>query len=469
MKVYNYPKPKAPHYKKPESVEECLPMARMLVEQEHGRAALGPVKKGENILIVTLPDQDEFIKEAVTRAFQEKGANSVDFISGDMLAGERLKRYSAENGWREATMFVEGRASTSITNSDLATGILTDKLIKYLKKHSEYDSIFFDIGQRTQKKKVFGDKFKNNWILNNWEEFVSGIWIFPASLLKEIEKRTLAPLKQASAIRITDPEGTYLEYTLTEEEAERWWRTAYREGHLYLNPFQGTVKTPGGPIIPKVTGVLAGTANHTGYFPRIQLYFNEGRLIDVEGGGKYGEKIKELMEEYEDIQWPGYPDKGLFWLVDTALCTIPKAFRRTSDLFDSYLQYPNIPERNRNGIFHIGFGSASSTHTKEMMQYAEEHGIPTGHIHVHNYFVTFEVKIRGTNQWYKIVDKGRITVMDDPEIRAITSEYGNPDHLLSYEWVPPLPGINCKGDYLEDYAPDPAGYLKERMEKGEQI
>jgi hypothetical protein len=468
MRVYNYPEPRALTYKKPTSVEECLPIARKLAEQEHGRGALGVVGKGENILIVTLPDQDEYVKEAVIQALKERGANSVDFISGEVLAGEPLRKYSAEDGWREAEMLVEGRASTSITNADLATGVLTDKLVKYLERHPEYDGVFFDIGQRDQKKKVLGKKFKNNWLFNNWEEFVSGIWTFPSSLLREIEGRTIAPLRQASAVRITDPEGTYLEFSLTEEEAERWWRTAYLEGHLLFNPFQATVRK-GRPVIPRVNGVLAGTSNHTGFFPHIRLYFKGGKLVDVEGGGKYGGKIKELMEEYADVHWPGYPDKGFFWLVDTALCTIPKAFRRRSDLFDSYWQYPNIPERNRSGVFHIGFGSASTAHTEEVLNYAGEHGIPTGHIHVHNYFATFEVRLRGTNHWYKVVDKGRITVMDDPEIRAIASEYGDPDQLLSYDWIPPLPGINCKGSYLEDYGADPAGYLKERLERGEPI
>jgi hypothetical protein len=81
----------------------------------------------------------------------------------------------------------------------------------------------------------------------------------------------------------------------------------------------------------------------------------------------------------------------------------------------------------------------------------------------------YEPYIKPLEEVKKIVDKGRITVMDDPEIRAIASEYGDPDQLLSYDWIPPLPGINCKGSYLEDYGADPAGYLKERLERGEPI
>ena len=182
-------------------------------------------------------------------------------------------------------------------------------------------------------------------------------------------------------------------------------------------------------------------------------------------GGKYGEKIQELVDKYSDVHWPEYPKEGMFWFVDTALCTLPKAFRRTSDLFDSYWQYPNITERNRSGIFHMGFGSSSITHTDEQIEYAQEHDLPTGHIHVHNYFATFEVKLADSNRWHKIVDKGRMTSMDEPRVRAEAAKYGNPDELLTHDWEPPLPGINCEGDYYEDYAPAPAPYIQDRIKK----
>ena len=136
-------------------------------------------------------------------------------------------------------------------------------------------------------------------------------------------------------------------------------------------------------------------------------------------------------------------------------------------MFNSYWLYPNAPERNRAGVFHMGFGVRR--HGEEHIKYAEEKNLPHGHIHVHNYFATFEVKLQGTNYWYRIVDKGRITAMDDPEIRALAVKYGDPDELLSYDWVPPLPGINCDGDYMKDYAPDPIAYLKNRMKEGKPI
>jgi len=63
MAVYNYPGPRAPKYKKPTSMEDCIPQAKRLVKISSGdvygtsrlsqnRYVLGPVKKGDQILII---------------------------------------------------------------------------------------------------------------------------------------------------------------------------------------------------------------------------------------------------------------------------------------------------------------------------------------------------------------------------------------------------------------------------------
>lgn len=114
-------------------------------------------------------------------------------------------------------------------------------------------------------------------------------------------------------------------------------------------------------------------------------------------------------------------------------------------------------------------GMGSRRHLSNHGQYAKDNHIPLGHIHVHNYFATFEIKVQGTDYWYKIIDKGWVTAMSDPRIRALTTQYGDPNELLSYDWQPPLPGINCEGDYLKDYAPDPLAYLKKRLKENKPI
>jgi hypothetical protein len=490
MKVFNYPSARAPLFKKPTSIDDCLPQARLLVEKVPASQPIpltvSPklfVREGDRVLIVTMPDQLDCITEAATQALREQGGQKVDFIYAEELLGQKCERYSVEDGWRETELLKEGKASGGPL--DLITGLgLGEATSKYLDKHPEYTSVFLDIGGANIKRALGkqAHKFSGFWPLNNWEWFLSKGQAFPFKLLEELERRTIEPLEKASAVRITDPEGTYLEYSLTAEEAKRWQMCALVHGHLFMDPLMATSgelrrisgQTSGAsleplPVFHDLNGVLAGTANHCGFFPRIELYFDHARLVEVKGGGRYGDNIRELMDSYKNIHWPGYPDKGYFWFCDCALCTSVGAFRRTSDMFDSYWLYPNFPERTRAGVFHLGFGSRTSRYEKEFTQYAQKHDSSRGHIHVHNYFATFEIKIRGTNYWHKLVDKGYMTVLADPELRAIATQYGDPDELLTYDWIPPLPGINCEGDYLQDYAKDPISYLKKRINDEKMI
>lgn len=480
MTRYAYPVPKSPNYRKPEGVEECLEQARLLIKKEHGRAAMGPVKKGDQVLIVTLPDQDACVKGALTEAFKEAGAEKVDFILSSEFTGEDPQVTTVEEGWREVEILKQGRAPGAYAAKKNARGIDgVNVLRQYLDGHPEYTTLFWELGGRRHKATALrehGHKLRGNWLFNNWEEFLSKAWVYPDELWREIERKIIEPLGEASAVRITDPEGTYLEYNLTRDEAKRWQMTAFLPGHLLMDPLQATAEEAAvtthinptiPPVFPRHCGVLAGTANHVGFFPRIELHFDQGRLVDVKGGGKYGEGIRELAEKYRDIRYPAYPDKGFFWFCDCALCTVVKAFRRTSDMFRSLWWLPNTPERNRGGVFHMGMGSR--WHREEHRQYAFERNLPTGHIHVHNYFATFEIKLRDSAYWYKIVDKGRPAAMDDPEIRALAVKFGDPEELLAFDWVPPLPGINCEGNYRQDYAPDPAAYLKKRRGENQSI
>ena len=88
MAAYSYPAPKAPNYTKPNSVEDCITQARIFAKKVHGRAALGPVEKGDKILIVTYADQDEYIRDAMLQALIEEGAETVDFLFTHELTGK---------------------------------------------------------------------------------------------------------------------------------------------------------------------------------------------------------------------------------------------------------------------------------------------------------------------------------------------------------------------------------------------
>ena len=64
-----------------------------------------------------------------------------------------------------------------------------------------------------------------------------------------------------------------------------------------------------------------------------------------------------------------------------------------------------------------------------------------------------------------MIEKGHLTALDDPEIRKLAAQYGDPDELLQEAWVPAVPGINVEGDYFQDYANNPAPWITNEHEK----
>jgi hypothetical protein len=42
--------------------------------------------------------------------------------------------------------------------------------------------------------------------------------------------------------------------------------------------------------------------------------------------------------------------------------------------------------------------------------------------------------------------------------------FGDPDDVLSYDWVPNIPGVNNMGDYFRDFAPDPVPVIAREVQ-----
>ncbi|PYR14078.1 MAG: hypothetical protein DMF94_34890 [Acidobacteria bacterium] len=75
------------------------------------------------------------------------------------------------------------------------------------------------------------------------------------------------------------------------------------------------------------------------------------------------------------------------------------------------------------------------------------------------------MRLRNANKWVNLLEKGHMTSLDNPEVRALASRYGDPNYLLTEDWIPEVPGINAPGDYLKDYAPDPGKYALQVLDK----
>lgn len=462
------------------SNEELLEAAREVISRKGGRGAMGVVGPDDYVLLVTPPEpmQDSTVVDAVLTAFKEAGIRA-DSVSEDIvgLRGPVSMTFSAVDGWaeicwRQQNVDMLHASINERKKLELSGTYDYSKLEDYLAKNPGYTAVFFETASRSQiAGYLVGEnkkKFKDNWIYHTKFDLASPYGRFPGELWHAIEVKTVENIANFEEVIIKDPEGTHIRFSVTQEEAKIWSEAALRPGHLLMYPmYAGIARYNLGKssdevlICPKTYGVIAGANNHAGFFPHMKAYVEDGMIVRIEGGGKFGELLNELMWKTQDKHYPRHPHPGYFYVTEVALGTHPKSFRYGQ--WNSYIPFSNLSERTRSGIFHWGIGVQSSK--EDIKKYAQENDMPFEHgWHIHTYFNTYQAKLRNTGEWINIIDKGRLTALDDPGVRKIAEKYGDPDELLSEDWVPALPGINYPGDYMRDYGRNPAPWVWMEMQ-----
>ncbi len=283
--------------------------------------------------------------------------------------------------------------------------------------------------------------------------FASHATTFPRdlhTLINEVAWRPLWEEGPGGRVHLSDPEGSDVSWDMWPEYFERpspLFGPVPRWNHLMSHPPT--------PLTERESahGVVRGTTNHFGRpFRPITVRIEQGRVEDVAGGGVYGDAWRGLLHEARDIKYPGFPRPGLFWLWEVAIGTNPKIVRPANI---RYLSSGGFEwERRRSGIVHIGFGTQWRGPEE---RWAGENGIVYGHLHVHCLAATLMLETKGGKQ-RRILDKGRLCALDDPNVRDLAARYGDPDRVLAEDWTPPLPGITAPGSYKE-YSRDPAAYV----------
>jgi hypothetical protein len=358
----------------------------------------------------------------------------------------------------------------------------------YLKSHPQVRGVFWGQGGATGLRRALypmQDKFLGTFLTDNIYNLQSQMTNYPGDVWQLAEEQILEPLVYTDRVEIKDPEGTDLWADITPEMADRWSQGAYQRGHLYMFPNQATgrfgysfVNYPGfqqkwlpREPITRINGVLAGTNGHGGFFPRWEVTFKDGFISGVKGGGAQGEALKEFLQ-YPGINtlvFPYHKTPGYWYLYEIAFGSHPKQFRNPQVILETG---QTTPERVRSGVIHWGLGIRvwhdpdAPTESKEWAEFSKKHNTPLDHgYHTHTYFTTYKVRLRNANKWVNLLDKGRMTSLDNPEVRALASRYGDPDYILAEDWIPEVPGINAPGDYMRDYAPNPGKYAIEVIKK----
>ena len=450
----DYPAPRYPKISKITSLGQLLPSARAVIAREKGmlvRPGYG-IKGGERVLLVANSNTDPLIIEAYTTALREKNC-SVDLV---ILQSRGPGVY----GGQDASESMARRLRT--TTDSRAVNWVVEAALK-----QNYDIV---IGQSIFNEGVVD--YRGARLEGSTKDLLgSAELVFPEELQQLIERKIWGVLRQAYKVRITDPEGTDLRFTWFDE----YWKVV--DG---LHP---TVKLPGAvshvygagqseiPLVPSHVmgvpymivlpesdgeGVVGATSSHKGTFPHMKMTIKNHQIVKIEGGGRYGDLWRELLEKRKDIQYPFLPGPGAAYWMEAAIGTNPKAIRPHT----IYVTGPwNSNDRRRAGVVHLGFGTAGP-----LDSWAAREGVNTGHDHIHLYFATYEAETRDGEKT-KLIDKGHLTVLDDPEVRELAAKYGDPDELLSEAWIPAIPGINAPGDYWQDYANNPRAWIEKEHRK----
>jgi hypothetical protein len=431
---------------KPQTIDirKLMPSAQALAEWRENREShvgfvgYGKTTAGDKVLMAVDREYDPSVPHALAQALRQKGAH-VDILTLDM--GEPntefdhldevhviMRREPWENDPRrwEGLPFIEDFAA-----------------------RRGYDLLIHGKGGPIPKS---GYRYEQiPWL--QAEHFLQRSTTYPLELHLLINNKTWEPIWEkgrGGRARLTDPEGTDISWTYWEEyyDGSRYgFSSNPRNGHLFGHPVP--------PLIAKedAAGVVAGTTSHfSRAFPQIKVELEAGQIVNVMGGAAYGDAWRDLLEESKRTQYPCFPRPGLFYLWEAAIGTNPKIIRPSH--IERHSSGGFEWERRRSGVIHMGFGTLWRAPEEK---WAGEQGLLYGHLHIHLLFPTLVVTAEDGCE-HAVIRNGRLTALDDPEVRRVASRYGDPDELLKEDWIPQIPGISCPGSYQE-YARDPGRWI----------
>lgn len=427
------------------NLDDLVSYARVIVEGEEvrnpnlGFIGYGLTKSGDRILIAVDSHYDHRVVEAFARALRDRGAK-VDVLMVDAGPNrefndtDEIKVVMRHRHWREEPRRWEGVP-----------------WIEELARSKKYDLLIHGKGGPIPATEYRYEQIP--WLIP--EHLASGSTTFPRELHRLINEKTWSKIwnqGRGAKVRVTDAEGTDITFTLLEEYFGGDRRGFTETPKAMYAHLLGHAPPPFGDR-EDATGVVAGTTTHyCRPFQHIKVYVEGGRVEKIEGGGRYGEAWRELLEESKNTQYPCFPRPGLFWIWEIAIGTNPKIVRPSNihELISGGFEW----ERRRSGVIHVGFGTRWRGPEEE---WAAERGLLYGHLHVHLLFTTYRMTTKKGEE-ITLIDNGRLTALDDPEVRKLAAKFGDPDQLLKEDWIPSIPGINASGSY-EEFARDPARWI----------
>lgn len=403
--LYPYPAPEEI------TLEDILPAAMDNLSEP---GYVPGMKAGEKVLIVSDRSVDPLTKEAFYVAAWRLGASQVD------------------------TVVLQGRLDVSDPADIILQIFETDWWPKWLwDAAATYDRViplaYVNPVNLFEAMNVPGEGWRNLWAhktntiyhilwaTHQQRERLLAAKDYPGELVWAIIRKGYDIMRKGKKYHLTDPNGTDLSWTIDEQAWERY------------NELWGNIVNNHSPRLhlgksPDMQGTFISSHLHSGRIPRIEMTINGGKVVDVKGGGKIGDYLRTVHDEYKDVQYPLFPGPGVNWVEYAVWGFYP---------VPGFTPLPDNPELAwsgkmwannidlKAGVVHLAFGTAAGGYTAN---FARQHGYP----HHHKDFVLFRPTL--TVDGELVVDKGHLVALDDPDIRAVAAKYGDPDKLLKQTW-----------------------------------
>lgn len=188
-----------------------------------------------------------------------------------------------------------------------------------------------------------------------------------------------------------------------------WWGAASRPRVLVRAGFGAFILTMG-DLQYTTNGVLhVDATNYFGETPEpFKLTFTDGRCTQIEGG-ELGQRTWDIIGDYRNA------DR----VRELVVAIHPKSSRKMPKYDpDAPVPLAALP-RFSHGDFWICLGGDTGVG-----------GVDPGYEHATALFVmTQNATITVDDE--RILDRGKLLILDDPELRATAAQYGDPDYLLS--------------------------------------
>ena len=365
------------------------------------------IQRGETVLIVSDRSVDELVRAAFFEASRQLGGDVNELVlqghpevtDGFEIARQmRFRTWYPDWVWKAASDVDVVLALTSLTSGHAGKS-------PALPARTRLISVPF--GHRTQ---LADPMARGN---------------YPDEILVAIAQVVWKQLWGARRLELRDPEGTDLTWTL---DAGAWdevksFDPAANADHIALPP-------PYRSQVRDMKGWLVGSSTHSGPLPRIRLKVEGGRIVEIQEGRHVAEHLKKMFAASASVTFPRFPAPGSNWIEETTLGTHPRHSRVSgAEQLGWSAEMRTWNGAPRAGVFHLAVGTSVSGRNA---QFAREHNLEVQHLDIELYAPTLVVDGR------RIITDGHLLALEDPEVRRVASEHGDPAELLRTTWFPTL-------------------------------